>query len=145
LWAIPISTFAVEKDVYLLGTKDDLVAERSLSATHPYLGPSWSWIHFRHLEYPKLNIGGPSATSGWSFCNENDFRNECNVLDSSCTPASSSDPFGRLIDAELVIRGRKIHGPKASIIALAGHGRLAIANTSLCVRSIGGFRKGRER
>jgi hypothetical protein len=104
-----------QKEIYFFEdirgrTKDELVAARSLSATHPYIGPSWSWIHFSHLNYQDLFIGelipemfDSSSSSFYEF----DFREECNFYETSCTPASSLNPFGRLVDAKLVVRGRK--------------------------------------
>jgi hypothetical protein len=91
----------------LCRTKDEIVAARSPSPTGPYLGPSWSWVHSNRLEYQVLIVGISMSL----FC-EHSFHNECIFHKSSSTPVSSLNPFGRLIDAKLVIYGKKVKPSK---------------------------------
>jgi hypothetical protein len=90
-----------------------LIETHSQSQHCLYIGPSWSWIHHSHLRYEKLIIGKPiPGEVGRSLRHENHFRNECIFHKSSSTPVSSMNPFGRLIDAKLVVHGKKVKPSK---------------------------------
>jgi hypothetical protein len=68
-----------------------------------YIGPSWSWTSV------PTGYEAPWFTTSFSRCHsfiETNFRSECTILTTWCTPRSDLNPYGQITHAEAHIEGK---------------------------------------